>query len=281
MIVYHGGMSSFKLDTLNIDDKISTLISFANNKTIRWQKWWDKLFIDSGAYSVWKSGKKIDIKSYMHFINKEQNNKRIVCASLDVIGNAEESYKNYMWLIKKTKCVIVPVIHFGEPISILDNYIDKTNYICIGASVGRSSLERRMYLDKIFNKFPDPQKIGFHGLGVTAFDLLKRYPWISVDSTSAMNNGALGNLLTPYGSFCLQTNSNSGNKHINNVYGTNVINEIKKWVNSYGIDWDKMLNKDRYGYTAKTYLSAKTIDLIANKNTKKKFTTKVRTLFEE
>ena len=40
-------------------------------------------------------------------------------------------------------------------------------------------------------------KFKVHGMGVTTFSLMRRYPWFSVDSTSWVRQGAFGNVYFP------------------------------------------------------------------------------------
>jgi len=260
MIIYHGGIIGFDVSIVS-QEKINILISFAKDKKHEWKPWWKNLFIDSGAFSVHKSGKIIQLKEYIDYIKKwKDTGKPIVYASLDVIGDEKESYKNYKYLLKK-KLNPMPCFHYGEDFEVLKKYAEMTNYIGLGALVGVSTKKRRIFLDRVFEKYPDPEKIGFHGFGITTKSLLTDYPWRSVDSTSAMSSGANGNIMSPFGQIIL---NKTNDKNILDDGPTS--KRIKKWLFENDISYERLLSDNRYSYNAKMFLSAKTLDEFAKKN---------------
>ena len=122
MIIYHGAIN--KDIQLVTDEKLHCLVTYAAYKKHIWQPWWKNLFIDSGAFSVHNSGKTIDIEKYIEYLLEwESMSKKIVYASLDVIGDAKEGMKNYKYLLKK-KLNPIPTYHYGESIEVLKELVE-------------------------------------------------------------------------------------------------------------------------------------------------------------
>lgn len=158
-----------------------------------------ELFLDSGAYSALTQGKVIDLDEYIKFI--ETNHDAIaVYANLDVIGDAEGTWKNQKYMEKRGLHPL-PVFHAGEDLEYFYRYLGKYDYICLGGLVGGSNQQLTFWLDSLFEIICDTPdhlpKCKIHGFGLTALDLMLRYPWYSVDSTSWVLTGRHGAVLVP------------------------------------------------------------------------------------
>ena len=68
-----------------------------------------RVLLDSGAYTVSRKGKQIDIKKYAQFI-QENGDYFDGCFNLDVIGDGEASYQNWLKL-KSLGVQTIPVFH--------------------------------------------------------------------------------------------------------------------------------------------------------------------------
>jgi hypothetical protein len=161
------------------------------------------VMLDSGAFSSWSKGIEINIDSYISFI--EENGEFLnyyVC--LDVIGDAEKSYANQKYMEKKGLKPI-PVFHttFEDPIW-LQKYIDEGNdYIGLGGMAGGTVQKKEIMnvLDNLFSYYICDKngipKVKIHGFGLTSLELMLRYPWYSVDSSSWALTGAFGSIIIP------------------------------------------------------------------------------------
>lgn len=140
----------------------------------------DNIFIDSGAFSAFNSGYRIDIDNYIGFIKrvKAQN-----YAALDVIGNAELTLRNTMYM-KERGLDPIPTFHTTSEEKWLVNLLESDfTYIALGGMVGYKNIEK--WLDKVWPiilKYRPNMKV--HGFGLTDVSIVKKYPWHSVDSTS-------------------------------------------------------------------------------------------------
>lgn len=145
------------------------------------------LFLDSGAYSAFNSGAVIDLPEFIEYVRETQETWDVV-ASLDVIGNDEASWENYVKM-REAKVRCIPVYHYGERESFLEKMVDECDYIGLGGvaqlGVGDPLFD---WLDYSFKRYicdaSGRPKVKVHGFAVTSVTAIQRYPWYSVDSTS-------------------------------------------------------------------------------------------------
>jgi len=158
------------------------------------------IFLDSGAFSAYTQKAVIKLDDYIAFIKKYA--KYItVYANLDVIGDAEATLKN-QHLMEAAGLKPLPTFHFGEDISYLEYYIKHYDYIALGGvAVKRTKGALVAWLDQCFDLIcPAPErmpKVKVHGFGITAVDVMQRYPWYSVDSTAWVKSSRLGMIYVP------------------------------------------------------------------------------------
>lgn len=136
------------------------------------------IFLDSGAFSAYTLKKPINLDEYIRYIQK-YNIKYY--ASLDVIGDPQKTHDNLIYMQKKGLNPI-PTFHMGEPIEWLDKILD-SEYIALGGMVKSEGIED--WLDKVFNYiYKKRSDIKIHGFGLTNPNMILKYPWYSVDSSS-------------------------------------------------------------------------------------------------
>jgi hypothetical protein len=225
--------------------------------------------LDSGAYSVWRKGDKIDLNKYAKFAEKNKAMFRGGIFNLDFIDppstaafgsqSAKKSYENWVQL-RKLGVNTIPVHHIGDDETYLRKYMEETDYIGLGA-IAKLDTNSRMYgLDYIWNdvlKNKDgTPKCRVHGLGLTDIRITLRYPWFSIDSTRAIALAAYGGILIPkiseaegvsYGHIRQISVSNQARDHNrgsgDSFFGfpQRVQRQIKEYVNSLGYDLDVSL----------------------------------------
>ena len=144
-----------------------------------------RLIGDSGAFSAESKGARIDIEKFAEWATQYRSSLAWV-ASLDVIGNANESWDNYKTLRGTFNLDVVPTVHYGSPPESIDRYAaDGVDFIGLGGMVSRSSSPDQLlrWCLTMFryarDKWPD---VRFHGWGVTHRKLVT-LPWYSVDSS--------------------------------------------------------------------------------------------------
>jgi hypothetical protein len=137
------------------------------------------IFIDSGAFSAMSLNKEINIDEYCKFIIDTGAR---TYAGLDVIGNAAQTRANNEYMIKQYGLKPIPTFHLGSNIDDLAALMDYS-YIALGGLVFSSGVTD--HCDKVWAYIlKNNPRLKVHGFGLTNFDLMARYPWYSVDSSS-------------------------------------------------------------------------------------------------
>lgn len=158
--------------------------------------------LDSGAYSAYYSGSKIDLKEYIRFARKYEHIFRNRIITLDIINDGKASYENWVKM-RDAGVNPMPVYHVGinEPSEYyyLKKYLDETDYICFGGIARMSHSAKLMAFTRMWEEmlydYVDTHK--FHMLGVTKMQVMKRWPWYSVDSATCTKQAAYGNIIMP------------------------------------------------------------------------------------
>lgn len=192
------------------------------------------LFIDSGAYSMYTGkAKDLDVDEYIDFVNSIDDDICLI-AQLDTlpgkfgipkkredyIESGKKSWENYLYMRKKLKSPekLIPVFHYGEPFSVLQNMLDwrdKTydpskdsrqkndkgqvwsdefgwiypdRVVVCGLSPANDSAQgvKNRYLAECYDFIAKSSytDIKTHLFGMTSLDALKKFPAFSADSVS-------------------------------------------------------------------------------------------------
>lgn len=216
----------------------------------------DKIFLDSGAYSAFTQGVKIDLRDYAYFI-KENKDIIYVSSNFDVIGRGmeKESYENLREL-ESYGAVVQPVHHARDDDKWLQRYIDRGyNYIFLGGMVPESTPYLRNWLDRMWGRYltkiDGTPRVKVHGFGLTVEELMKTYPWFSVDSTSWKLYAIMGFIVVPTRKRGLQSLAISakhparrqrGRHYLH--YSTKEKQYLENVFQRYGFTWKK-LHEDR------------------------------------
>lgn len=197
-----------------------------------------KLFIDSGAYTAYTRGVKINVDAYISYLNSITD-KCTVFAQLDTIPGqfnrpktADErkvapklSWENYLYmrerLIEPDK--LIPIFHQGEDFRWLENmleYVDgdgnHIKYIGVSPAVDVPGLEEFLSISfDIISKSSNPN-VKTHAFGMTQLKMLEKYPYTSADSTSWKLSAAMGNILTPFGMVRVSDRKSADKTYIKN-----------------------------------------------------------------
>lgn len=259
MILYHGGLNSYRFRT--DEPKIPRLDTYYHaQKKPRKESWADPLFMDSGAFSVWKQGGTLSLDTYMEYLRTWKDLIHVY-AALDVIGSAEGSFENYLRM-RDAGLDPIPCFHHGEPLSWLEKYVEAgATYIGLGAVAKASTATRWAFLREVFQRFPDPAKVGFHGFGVTAEDMLTAFPWKSCDSTAAVMTASFGTIITPFGNATVAEGLDAGRSAKQTPA---VMDKLRSWVESVGGDWDRAVQKTPDGAYERAWVSIRELTRLAN-----------------
>lgn len=140
------------------------------------------------------------LKNYIEFIHRYKARGQLMeYVNLDIIYNADESWKNQKEMEANGLCPI-PVYHYGEDIKHWKRMVDNYKYIGIGGVAGGVTLLQFVnFADPAFEYLwqthPDCK---VHGFAVTSHQLMTRYPFWSVDSTTWLKHAVYGNIMAPH-----------------------------------------------------------------------------------
>lgn len=171
-----------------------------------------KLMLDSGAYSAWTKGEAIDLQLYIEFCERHAED-IWVPVNLDVIPGRmgevptmqqveEAAVMSWQNGRKMRKAGLKPlmVYHQGERRYWLEKMLDSgSEYIGLGAVANKPAAVRIQFLDEVFNylcgkNYPE---VKIHGFGITAVEMIQRYPWYSIDSTTCILMSGMGRIFLP------------------------------------------------------------------------------------
>jgi len=196
MKIYFAGYSVDK-NLYKTTEASCLLESYLYFKKRDYKKWHEErklldrdLFLDSGAFSAFTLGKKINIDEYINFIKKNKKNINVY-ATLDVIGDYKATNKNTEYMESKGLNPL-PTFHFGSPLEELERLCNKYEYIALGGLVPLSMQRKKLenWLNKCFKVIVNRKKITkVHGFGVNSFWAWEKYPFYSVDATSWVMGG--------------------------------------------------------------------------------------------
>ncbi|MFF4900473.1 hypothetical protein [Streptomyces sp. NPDC001068] len=148
-----------------------------------------QVFGDSGAHSARTLGLTLTVQDYAAWCHR-WDNQLTLYANLDVIGAPEATWRNQKELEARGLHPI-PVFHTGEPWHFLERYLDQGHtYIALGKLLGNPLTDVLAWLDTAF-RIAEGRAV-FHGFGMTVWDVLRRLPFYSVDSSKWLEGERFG-----------------------------------------------------------------------------------------
>jgi len=216
-----------------------------------------KIFLDSGAFSMFTQGIDVDLKDYADFV-MENDDIILTASNLDVIGRGNEkaTMKNQK-ILEDFGARIQPVHHARDKDKYLAQYLEAGyDYIFLGGMVPEHSKYLRKWLDRIWDTILTDSKgkplVKVHGFGLTTPDLMLRYPWYSVDSTSWLMAASSGSVYIPVKGKLkavafsdLSPSAKKRGSHFNTL-SSKEQKKIRKWFKKYKFK-EKNLQGRQYG----------------------------------
>ena len=152
-----------------MSDKVISILE-SNQDSIRF-------LLDSGAFTAWKANKEIKVEEYCDFIESLPF-KPWRYFTLDVIGDAEGTEKNYQYMLDRG-LKPVPIFTRGEDPAKIDMYYNTSDVVGIGGLVGTRG--NKGFVKSIMKRVGD-RKV--HWLGFNAKEFLSYYKPYMCDSSS-------------------------------------------------------------------------------------------------
>lgn len=229
----------------------------------------NKLFIDSGAYSVHTGKAKLNLDEYIEFLN--DNDDRIaLCAQVDTIPgtfgkakcaedyvqSAKSSWDNYLYMREKLQSPekLIPVYHYGESVEALNRMLDYTDNIgnhipVLGLSPANDVHQsaKNVYLREMYDviaKSHNPN-VKTHLFGMTSLDALRQFPCYSADSVSHRLQSAYGKVIHPkFGTITVSRASrqikNKSQMNFFDIADDASIAELEQYVGNLGLTLDQI-----------------------------------------
>lgn len=155
----------------------------------------NKIWMDSGAFSAFTKGEEQSLPDYCAFLKR---NDRYLThyAVLDDIRDPQKTWDNQMRMEQEFGTHPVPCFHYGEDPKFLVKYLENYDYLALGGMVPISTPQLVLWLDNLWENYLTDSSglpiIKVHGFGLTTFELMARYPWFSVDSSSWLQSAHYG-----------------------------------------------------------------------------------------
>ena len=165
------------------DIRPALLVSFAYLNGFlkhRSRYWFRDWVLDSGAFSAWKSGRHVELQTYIDKAKElmESDGQLVEIYALDVIGDWKTSKANCdeMW---RQGVPAIPCFHVGEPWDVLINLANDYPKIALGGAVGyrRKDDWAEQCFARVWPKL-------IHGFGYGSEESIMRVPWHSTDATN-------------------------------------------------------------------------------------------------
>jgi hypothetical protein len=177
-----------------------------------------RFLMDSGAFTAWKTGQKINLDDYCKYIENLPI-KPWRYFSLDVIGDPDLTMKNYQIMISRGFNPI-PIFTRGDDLSVIDEYYKTSDIIGVGGLVGTQN--NKGFVKGLMKHIGD-RKV--HWLGFTNRNFIKFYRPFMCDSSSWSTGVRYGmsSLFFPPNKW-IKFNKNSN------------LSEISEYIKYYGFD---------------------------------------------
>lgn len=268
--IYFAGGHSGETENYIISKNYNRLLSQINERKVVYKYieakkngWKGKLLIDSGAFSVHKSGKTVDLNEYIQFLNDNHEYLDYYIQLDDIPGkwgeqktieqiteSPKKSWDNYLYMIEKLvePQKLLPVFHQGENFSYLEQMLEFRNtnnesiaYICLSSNKELPTKDRLLFYKKcyeIIHNSSNPN-VKIHSLGTQSKIQCESFPFTSSDATSWILTAANGNIYTKFGTI-LVSDMQSGDKH--NILNDVGIDVFKQYVESKGYTVKELSN---------------------------------------
>jgi hypothetical protein len=167
-----------------------------------------RIFVDSGAFSVWNSGKNVDLGDYIVFCKRIMSMAKckLVFAALDVISGSkggpqstrdeiekacDEGWNNYQTM-KQEGIPCLMTFHQRDHKRWLTRIANDSYYFAVAPRKDDVTKdEKQEFLKSVFDEFKGKDGLPtkkIHGLGVSSLDFMRQFPFYSVDNSDYINS---------------------------------------------------------------------------------------------
>lgn len=243
--IYFAGSQNKEADTLINKKSFPRLFSYYNDKKgindFFKENAFSKLFIDSGAFTAWTKGVKINVDEYINFLNEHYDRiylagqVDIIAGTPDSVPTAQQQYEasvgtweNYLYMRERLKNpdVLLYTFHIGEDFKFLKQALEWRDsngnpfpYMALGGTVGKTSPQKIEWFNKCWKiiKNSSHPNVKVHAFGMTSLKILENFPFTSADSTSWILTSAMGSIYSKFGNIFVSSNRKNDPTHYSHL----------------------------------------------------------------
>jgi hypothetical protein len=165
-----------------------------------------RIFVDSGAFSAWTKGKKVDLGQYIAFCKHiiDVTKCPVVFAALDVIPGSkhgpnptgleiakacDEGWDNYQTMKQEGVSPCLMTYHDFEHVRYLKRIADDSDYFAVAPRKSKEITTdiKLKFLEDVFGYIQGSEgsvRKKIHGFGVSSVPFMERFPFYTVDTTA-------------------------------------------------------------------------------------------------
>lgn len=203
MIMYLAGTAPWKQEGIydktfqEYDVAILESFYYADERTEKLIPQLNNFLLDSGAFTFFSSGKKVDwnayLERYIDFINRNKV-ERFFELDIDVLVGYDKVLEFRRKLEKGTGRQCIPVWHKSRGKSEWLKMCDEYKYVAIGGIVSKEITQKEYKYFPWFINEAHKRGAKVHGLGFTNLKGMEQYHFDSVDSTSWTTGNRFGSI---------------------------------------------------------------------------------------
>lgn len=149
---------------------------------------------DSGAFSAWRLGVDIDAAAYGRWVLANRRHITGGVVTLDVIGDADATWRNTQTLLDMGIDDVIPVWHMGSTFDALARYLELGfRHVGLGGMVGRPPTALHRWVGEAFRMAAGTDTL-YHSFGRTTRSLVHDLPFYTLDSTTWKNGAKYGEM---------------------------------------------------------------------------------------
>ena len=194
-----------------------------------------RIFFDSGAFSVWHAGARVNFDDYIRFL--KWNAKFLdTYVALDVIrGTVKENVDQYVRMLDAGLTPLY-VWHLYEDFALLDELLQEHHEAIKLGGIGAGGAPltpdhiREPYICELIGRITTRLETRIHLFGTTSEWILKKYPMVySADSTSWRFLGQNHQIQTPFGTFSTKPRDRRS------ILGHRLRDEVQRFIDSLNL----------------------------------------------
>lgn len=153
------------------------------------------IMIDSGAFTAFTTGRKIEIEDYCEFLH-QYGHLAEKYVMLDCVGNEKKTKENYEYMVKQGLKPMFTCTMYDKDFDFIRDTLSVNENICVAGGATAKNEWIKYRFQKIFNETKGKAKM--HGLAYVLYPEMLRLNLASVDSSSIFQSGQMYGILQTF-----------------------------------------------------------------------------------